>query len=394
MLILQNARLIPELTEGFDGIRADIVIKDGEIDSILPAGSATMEAETLDLAGKTLLPGFFDLHMHLYFSSDNFAAVALRGQTGYVLDSIQYAKAMLRQGFTTIRDAGNPYYIANAVRDAVAAGVVAGPRILASGAILTPYAKGNDSFPHLYKELNSPAEMLAACRYEHAQGVDYIKYMATGSVANLTGEPGELITSQEEVDALQAAAESVGTPVMVHCHGKEGILYCARAGVATIEHASMIDDECIDVILRKNGKTAIVPTLDPVINIHRGDDGGAMPPIIQQKIDQVYAQTEKLIAASRAGILTGWGTDVSMEFFDANPGYEFDARREIGYTNMEMLKQVTINSAKILGLDERLGSIKAGKLADLVVIDGNPDEDISAMLQYPCAVFKEGMRCF
>lgn len=394
MIVLKNARLIPALTEGFSGDHGDIILDGKVIREILPAGTGPDGAEVIDLQGKTLLPGLFDLHMHLYFSSDNFAAVALRTQNDYIFDAISYAKEFLRQGFTTIRDAGNPYYIGIALRDAIQSGIVPGPRIVSSGIILTPYAKGNESFPNLYKPVNSPQEMLAACRYEHARGVDYIKYMATGSVANLTGVPGELISSREEIFALQAAAESVGTPAMVHCHGTEGILYCAEAGISTIEHASMIDEACIEAILRRNGKTSIVPTLDPVVQIHRSDDGGAMPPIIHEKIELVYAHTRQIVQASRAGILTGWGTDVSMDFFADNPGYEFDARREIGYTNLEMLQQATINSAKILGMDDRLGTIKAGKLADLVVVEGRPDEDISAMLQYPFAVFKEGVRCF
>ena len=392
MLVLKNARLIPTLTEGYDGQTADVIVDGARIHELRPCGGRYEDCETLDLDGKTLLPGMLDLHMHMYFSSDDFAAVALRGQNQYVLDSIDYLHEFLRQGFTTVRDVGNPYYIGVALRDAVAAGTVIGPRILTAGRCISPFAKSNDTFPNLYFEVNTPDEIRSACRYEYAQGVDFFKYMATGSVANLNGVPGAFISSQEELNALQAAAEAMNTHAAVHCHGTEGILCCARAGIHTIEHASMIDAACIDEILRQNGHTTIVPTLNPVVQIHR--DGGNMPSIIRSKIDEVYGHTGQLVAATRAGVLTGWGTDTSMAFFRAHPGFEFDARREIGYTPLEMLQQATINSARILGLEDRLGTIRAGKLADLVVINGKPDQDISAMLAYPAAVFKEGVRCF
>lgn len=395
MLVLKNARLLPFLTENFDEELADIVLDCTVIKDIFPAGNVQPDdAETLDLEGKTLLPGMADLHMHLYFSSDNFAAVAARSQNNYVFDSVQYATEFLHQGFTTLRDCGNPYYVANAVRDAVNAGIIPGPRIFACGEILTPYAKGNSSFPNLYAEVNTPGEILKEVRLQHANGVDFIKYMATGSVANLTGVPGELISTRDEVFALQRAAESVGKTTAVHCHGWEGIRFCAEAGINTIEHASMIDDESIEIILKNNGKTSIVPTLDPVVQMHRGFECGDMPQIIMDKIGEVYDNIPKIVNASRAGVLTGWGTDVSMSFFARNPGYEFSCRQEAGYTNREILMQATINGAKILGIDDRLGTIKAGKLADLVVIDGKPDEDISVMQRYPYAVFKEGVRYF
>lgn len=401
MLIIRNARLIPELTGDLSvmmtdkGLMADLVIENGRFKEIAPAGSIEADgAEEMDLGGRTALPGMFDLHMHLYFSSANFAAVAQKTQNDYVFDSIRYANEMLRQGFTTIRDAGNPYYIGITLRDAINAGVITGPRIYTSGIILTPTAKGNDTFPNLYRELDDPSDLRQAVRAECAKGVDWVKYMATGSVANLTGVPGELITSIEELNALQAEADSRGVPTMVHCHGIDGIRLCAEAGINTIEHASMIDEEAIELILRNQGRTSIVPTLDPVVQMHRGDDCEDMPQIIMDKIDEVYSHTGDLVKATRAGILTGWGTDVSMSFFHNNPGYEFDVRSEVGYTNLEILEQATINSARILGVDDRLGTIEKGKLADLVVIDGNPDEDISVMTKLPDLVLREGRRMF
>lgn len=391
-MILKKAFLIKELTEGFEKELADVVVEDGMIKEILPAGSCSSCAEEYDLAGKTLLPGMFDLHMHLYFSTDDFAANALRGQNNYVFDSIDYAKEMLRQGYTTIRDCGNPHYIGLALRDAIAAGIVDGPRIISAGMCISPFAKGNDTFPNLYYEVNSPEGVRTACRDEYAKGVDFFKYMATGSVANLTGVPGELISSREEIFALQAAADAMGVSAAVHCHGKEGIHYCAEAGIKTIEHASMIDEEEVELILKMGNRSAIIPTLTPVIHLYLREDCDGLPPIILKKIDEVYAHAKSLVSASRSGVLTGWGTDISCDFFRTHIGYEFKARESVGYSNIEMLQQVTINSAKILGLDDCLGTVKVGKIADFVVVDGNPASDISVMRKYPAMVFKEGKR--
>ncbi|MBR0159857.1 MAG: amidohydrolase family protein [Oscillospiraceae bacterium] len=396
MKLFRNARVIPYLTEGFSGSLADLLVEGRFVKAILPVGTADCpeETEILDLHGKTVLPGLFDLHMHLYFSTEDFHVLGAKSQNEYVFDAIRYAGEFLRQGFTTIRDCGNVFDIGIALRDAVVAGTVPGPRIFTAGKCLTPTAKGNSTFPNLYDEVNTPEEILKAVRKEHAKGVDFIKYMATGSVANLNGEPGELITTRAEVFALQAAAESVGKYAGVHCHGKEGILLCAEAGIRTVEHASMMDDECIELILRKGGKTSIVPTLDPVVQLHRGHECGALPPALFRKIDQVYAHAADLVRATRAGVLTGWGTDSSCSFYARNVGYEFDVRREVGYTNEEILKQATINSARILGLEDCLGTLRAGKLADLVIVEGNPDEDILAMCRYPWAVYLEGRRCY
>lgn len=396
MLFIQNARLIPYLTERFENPIADILVDGKLIKDITPAGtkSPPESAQQIDLENRTLLPGMFDLHMHLYFSTDNFFELACRSRNQHVFDAVKSASEFLKQGFTTIRDCGNIYDIGIDIRDAIDSGIIQGPRVYSAGQCLSPYAKGNTTFPALYNEVNTREEIMKAVRHEHAKGVDFVKYMATGSVANLHGEPGELISSREEIFAVQSAAESVGTYVGVHCHGKDGIKICIEAGIRTIEHASMLDDECIELILKNGNRTAIIPTLDPVVQLHRGYQCEDTSAEILNKINQVYLHTADIVKSSRAGILTGWGTDCSLNFFSKNVGYEFDARHEVGYSNREILEQVTINSAKILGVDNVLGTIKVGKIADFVVIDGRPDEDIYDMCKYPYMVFKNGMRCF
>ncbi len=394
MFQLLNVHLIPSLTEGYEGELADVTVDGGRIQSISAPGTKRTNDQAIDCAGKTLLPGLFDLHMHLYFSTSDLASLVQKKQNENLFDAVKCAKLFLRRGYTTIRDLGNIHYIGTALRDAVNADIVPGPRILTAGRCLSPFAKGNDAFGDLYYEVNTNEEILKACRDECAKGVDFIKYMATGSVLNPSGVPGALITSREEIFALQKSVASLGMNAAVHCHGAEGIKYCAEAGIHTIEHASMIDGESTEIILENGGKSSIVPTLSPVGELYHAAEGSGHPKWLLDKIGEVYDHAQGIVKASRAGVLTGWGTDETYDFYESHPGYEFAVRSEIGYTNTEMLQQATINSAMILGMDDMLGTIKAGKTADLVLVDGDPEKDISCMMADPEAVFKNGKLCY
>lgn len=388
MIVLKNARLIPYLTEGYEEEIADIVIKDKLIDDICPTGRDYGEMETVDLKEKTVLPGMLDLHVHLHFSNMDFAELCRKLPYENLVNALSYGKELLHQGFTTVRTCGDPHGVGFAVKDAVARNIVKGPQILACGMYISPTTRGVDYLAHI---ADGKEELQKACREEYSQGADFLKYMGTGSVGSETGEPGALISSREELFMLQQMAESLGVHAAVHCHGKNGIMLCAEAEIRTIEHASYIDDECIELILKKGGKSAIIPTLGP-IGLMRG--GMFKSKAIADKAGAQAVKKHKMLDASRAGILTGWGTDVSQDYFTANPGSEFALRSERGYTNREILEQATINSAKIIGMEKRLGTIKIGKQADLVIVNGKPDEDLSVMYHYPDSVYKNGIKYF
>ena len=390
--LLKNVRLIKALTEGYDECMADILIDGSLIADIRKAGSSYDCSDTVDFNGRTLLPGFFDLHMHLNFFTADFDRYAIESasESKTLIHSIEYAGAFLKQGFTTVRDCGNIYYSGMTVKNAINNGIIDGPRIITAGRCITPTTIGNCTFPGLYAEANSPEELLKACREDCAQKVDFLKYMGTGSVANEGGEPGALITTQKELEAMQYAAESLGKDVAVHCHGKSGIMLCINVGIKTVEHASYLDDECIENILAHNNNTAIIPTLSPIALMEEG----VLDESISKKIDSIddSEPLHPMVKAMRAGVKIGWGTDISMSFFKDHPGCEFLLRAQRGFSNIEILKQVTLNSAEIMGMDDKLGTIKIGKIADFVIVDGNPDEDISVMKNMPYAVYKEGRR--
>lgn len=391
MIVLKNCRIIPYLTEGYDLPAADIFIEGKQIQGLYPCGTKPYgDAECYDLNGKTVMPGFFDLHAHLMFSNQNWEYLMHRSESTYLMDSAAYAKAYLKLGYTTIRDAGNDYYASVTVRDNIANGLLTGARVITSGKILSPTTRGNSSFGSLYKEVDSAGEMLKVCREESAAGVDFIKYMCTGAVLNLGGEPGEMVTTFEELQAVVAAAETLGTYVAAHCHGTAGIKAAIKAGVRTIEHASYMDEECVELILKRGKTTFTIPTLAVAYSLTKELSGPVVPEFKRKAEDAVAHTSQGIRLCNAAGVTVGFGTDLDMENALKYPGIEFKARADYGFDCETILKQATIESAKIIHMDDVLGTVCAGKLADLVVIDGAPDEDISCLKKYPAMVWKEG----
>ena len=272
--------------------------------------------------------------------------------------------------------------------------MISGPDVISCGLILTPTAKGNGTFSNIYDEIDDPKDLMHAVRRDICHGADFIKYMATGSVSNLGGEPGELVATPEELRAVSDAASFCNTYVAAHCHGLEGIKQCIRNGVYTIEHATYIDDECIDMILHQQRQSALVPTFACMYERYMNFDAerDKNNEISVQCHAAFVAAKEGIRKASQADVLVGWGTDQTMQEMLEMPGREFVARAHMGLSNIELLKQATINSAKIVKQDDRKGTVKVGKAADLIVIDGDPVADISVMNQEPVHVLKNGVK--
>lgn len=393
MTILRNCRLVPYLTEGFESPMADIVIDGKYIREISPCEKYDNSyADTIDIGGKTVLPGFFDLHAHLMYKNNNWEYLIRRPQNTYLMECAGYAKTYLKLGFTTVRDVGSDYYSAVTIRDYINSGLLTGARVVAAGKILTPTTRGNSSFGPLYKEVDSAEGLLKAVREDYSAGVDLIKYMCTGAVLNVGGEPGQLVTTFEELQAVVRAAESVGTYVAAHCHGTKGINLAIKAGVMSIEHASYMDEESVELILKNGKKTFIVPTLSGSYHAVYYPEDYLLPEFRRKCTDALDHMGESVKMSLAAGIQIGFGTDFAEELNMKYPGLEFTARAKYGIPNEDILKQATINSAQILKMDDRLGTIREGKYADIVVIDGKPDEDITCMQKCPDMVFKEGVR--
>lgn len=394
MFVLRNCRLIPQLTEGYAKELADILL-DGKLISKIrePGFNFGAGCQELDMGGRTVMPGLMDIHAHFNLLSQNVLEMLTQDPATAAFEGLAFAKEYLRQGYTTVRDCGSSYSVGNAIRDAIAKGTVEGPRVISSGQILTPTENGNKCFARMYVEADGAAEVQKVCRKLFQEGADFIKCMATGAFYNDGGVPGQTIVTEEELRTMVAVAASKDTYVACHCHGTEAIKLCIRCGVRTIEHASLIDDEGIEQ-LRNSRSSYMVPTI--AIDKVPYDEPESIPAYMWEKIDTLTARSHACIKkAYKAGVTLGWGSDLDFENFKKRPGYEFTARKEmLDFGNLDMLIQATRSSAEIVGLLDRLGTVKEGKTADLIVPDGNPDEDISVMTKDLLYVIKEGHVCF
>lgn len=395
MTVIKNCRLVRQLTEGFSEEYGDVSIAGKKIRAIQPVGlaeeNAVEESEiVVDGRGMTLIPGLFEMHAHLYGFIFNPYELQCMPEGKIVFGALDFANEYLRQGFTTIRDCGSSYNCAASVRDAIRAGIVKGPRIVSCGLIVTPTETGNDTFSDLYAEADGPEEMRKVCRRELQKGNDFIKLMVSGAFMNEGAEPGIQIAEPEEIEAAVAAARRKSTYVCAHCHGTESIKAAVRAGVRTVEHGTFIDDEGISMI-KNSDYTYLVPT--GAVGLYCLDESNCdvSAELLEKSQEAAAIETANINRAYEAGLKLGFGSDIDLAALRAHPGYEFIARKEYySFRDLDILLQATKNSAEIMGFADQLGTVGAGKLADLVLVDGKPDEDIYVMTKPPVMVMKEG----
>lgn len=395
MILFKNCRLIPELTEDFNfeaGSLADIWVSDNwVIESIEPAGATSAaDVQVVDAEGGTLLPGFFDLHAHLCLTDLDFKELRNRNCEDSCFEMYDFAREYLKQGYTTVRDAGGPFTVTAALKRAAKGGMINIPEIISSGQIVTPTEVGNETFDSLYIVADSPYEVRKACRKQFEAGNDVIKYMVTGAYLNEAGNPGDLITTEDELREAVRIAEMKNSYVMGHAHGAEGIKLAIRCGLRTVEHGSFIDDEAI-AMLKASDKTWLVPTAAIGLACIDDEDGALSADALEKSRKYEKMEKDALNNAYRAGLKLGFGSDIDRKNFCAHPGMEFYARTDwYDFAPLDILLQATKYSAEIAGLDCRKGTIAVGKQAELVIIDGKPDEDIYVMKKMPKFVFYRG----
>lgn len=393
MILFKNCRFVKELTEGFVQEMGDVLVDDKDtIAEIAEPGAiaAPEGCRIVDAEGGTLLPGFFDMHVHLTMDSLDFLPYVARRPEDHWAETFAYAREMLKQGYTTVRDAGGAYNVVKGVRDAQRKGYINVPDILSSGQALTPTEMGNETFGPMYSVCDGPMEVRKAARHQLELGNDVIKYMVTGAYLNEGGLPGQQIVTEDELREAVRIADMKDTHVMGHAHSAEGIKTAIRCGLRTVEHGSFIDEEAIRM-LKESDRTFLVPTAAIGLACLDEDANNLSEGMVDTS--KKYEQIEKdcVNRAYRAGLKLGFGSDIDKENFVAHPGMEFYARHEwFDFEYVDILKQATINSAEILGMDDRKGTICVGKNAELVVIDGKPDIDINDMKQMPKYVYFHG----
>ena len=344
------------------------------------------------MTGRWLLPGLIDLHTHLDCEGIEYAEENLLSDTYRGLKSAYFAHQTLLAGFTTLRDVGARNFNDIDLRNAINNGYAVGPRLLVSGRVLTPTAVGNGELPGEYREADGCEEIRKAVREQLAAGADWIKYMGTGAMGHYGSNIGTSLYTLEEVQTMVNEAARYGLYVAAHAHGTEGILYALYAGVRPIEHASMLDDRCIELL--KQGKSFIVPTLCAAGElIHCDEIQGRKALSMQRKNkEKLEVILHSLSKAYKAGLKMGYGTDKGTSYNWHGTNYN-----ELRYRHMyleippiDLLLQATRYSAEIIHMEDQIGSIEVGKYADLIAVDANPVNDITVLCKRPCFVMKKG----
>lgn len=379
-----------------------IVSGDGTITAIEPGYSeADPDAHmVIDLKDAVVLPGLIDMHTHILFElgpRNKIEAIEM-SDVDVAMRAVIYARRTLEAGFTTVRNLGGSPQAVYGLRDAIAAGHVAGPRIVAAGSGVSPTGSHADidgvreDIADLFASptiCDGPYECRGAVREAVKRGADVIKVTATGGVLSDTATGlGQQIKHDELLEII-STAHSLGRKVAAHAHGPDGINAALEAGVDSIEHGSMLNEESIRLF--KTTGAYLVPTLlagRTVVEKIEAED--FLPPAIKAKALALEPEVMKTVqAAYEAGVKIAFGTDSGVSKHGDN-AREFLRMRELGMTNAEMLTTATVNAAELLGMADRLGTLEAGKQADIIAVETNPLDDIEALLDVGF-VMKGGM---
>ena len=366
-----------------------IVIEDGKIVSVAPAASvkADPKAETIKLPNATILPGLIDAHTHLTYEPTNLGYESLGiSVPREALIGAKNARTTLLAGFTTVRNVGASGYSDIALRDAINAGDVPGPRILASGpalGITGGHCDENLLAPEFHAVGDGVADGVDAVRHKVREnikyGADVIKICATGGVMSKGDDPNASQYTREEMKAIVEEAHRLGRKVAAHAHGAEGVIWASEAGVDSIEHGHLMNDDSI-AALKKNG-TYVVPTLY-LMDWNRENLGKRnAPEFVVRKMKEVSAVGQNnLKKAFAAGVKVAFGTDAAVYPHGLN-AHEFAVYVRLGMTSLQAIQTATVNASDLLGWSGKIGTLEAGKFADLIAVDGDPLKDVTTLEQ-------------
>ncbi len=382
-IVIHAGRLL-DVTTGKTLTNHTIVIQGDRIASVGADAQVPGGATVIELPNATVLPGLIDAHTHITFNPNfGYSRLAISVPRSALIGA-RNAKVTLEAGFTTIRNVGAGGYADVALRDAINAGDVPGPRMLVSGPALsiTGGHCDNNLLPFDYHATEGGvADGVEAVQHKTREiikyGADVIKICATGGVLSKGDNPQHSQYTIDEMKAIVTDAHRLGRKVAAHAHGAEGIRWASMAGVDSIEHGSYIDDAAI-AEMKKNG-TYLVPTLYLADwFLANAERIGTPPDLIAKAKDVMPAARKNVARAFAAGVKVGFGTDAAVYPHGMN-AHEFAVMVKLGLTPLAAIQTATINDADLLGWPDKVGTLEPGKWADIIAVDGDPLADVTTL---------------
>lgn len=379
--------------EGKQILRAHTIVVDKDrIVGVEPGyKQGDSDDQIIDLKMATLMPGLMDMHTHFSYQSSpqSYSEGFSMNEADYALRGATFAEKTLMSGFTTVRELGDAYHVSTALRKAIDAGYVKGPRIFAAGtSIATTGGHADPTNGMSFDRMGAPTpeqgvingvdDARKAVRQRYKEGADLIKITATGGVLSVAKSGMNSQFRDEELAAIVETAKDYGFTVAVHAHGKEGMERAIKAGVNSIEHGTFMDNNTMK--LMQSYGTYYVPTISAGKHVaEKAKTPGYFPEMVRLKAQAIGPLIQQTFArAYKAGVNIAFGTDAGVGMHGEN-WREFVFMTEAGMPAHEAILSATISAAKLLKSDKDLGSIKVGKIADLVAVPGDPLQDIQLM---------------
>jgi imidazolonepropionase-like amidohydrolase len=345
-------------------------------------------ARIIDGKGRVALPGLIDCHIHIVLDgSPNPIIRGLRDPLSLTtIKAVNHISRYLPAGFTTVCDEGSPEYIGVSLREAINEGIIEGPRVIASGKMLSITGGHGQFLPTwipvretMAEIVDGPEDLRKAVRRQITAGVDVVKFCSTGGVLDPVSKPVDQEYTSEEIKVIMDEANRVGKRTSTHAQGPSGIKAAVKAGVRSIEHGTMLDDECI--LLMKEKGTFLVPTLVAGHRIIEFGVEGGIPEVSVAKAQSSYSiHIQSFKKALYEGIPISMGTDSGTPFnYHGDNAIELELMVNHGMSEMSAIMSSTRIAAENLMISDELGTIEEGKLADIIVINGDPLADITIL---------------